>query len=173
MSTTRTWKDTLRTGCKRYETFASLLWFGASTRAILEQMDPWRGWIDNINDRLQVPLDLKLVSADLNRTIGRSPRLREIDHLEDRMIWGDIKTKYFEQVGKWLDVRHTMLLLPMRCLQSREEIQNGSDTLWNLYLRKWSHGIIQQKRSTGLLTCRVRCWGQKDSAPTAKRRRRS
>jgi hypothetical protein len=38
--------------------------------------------------------------------------------------------------------------------QSRE-IQNGSDTLWNLYLRKWSHGIIQQKRSTGLLTCRV------------------
>jgi hypothetical protein len=67
------------------------------------------GWIDIINDHLQFPLDLRLVSADLNRAIGRSPRFSEIDHLGKSKDMGLYKAKYFERVGKkWLDLRHAM-----------------------------------------------------------------
>jgi hypothetical protein len=52
-----------------------------------------KGRIDIINDHLQVPIDLKLVAADLNRAIGRSPRYSEIDHLGKSSNMGDYTIK--------------------------------------------------------------------------------
>jgi hypothetical protein len=57
------------------------------------------GWIDIINERFEIPALLKFVSADLNRSIGRSPRFGGIDSLQEYNIHGLFKASYFEQVG--------------------------------------------------------------------------
>jgi hypothetical protein len=58
------------------------------------------GWIDIINDRYDIPTNLKFVAADLNRAIGRHPKFGSIDTIGDTNLLGLYKATYFEHAGK-------------------------------------------------------------------------
>jgi hypothetical protein len=59
------------------------------------------GWIDIINDRYDIPTNLKFVAADLNRAIGRHPKFCSIDTIGDTNVHGLYKATYFgEHLGK-------------------------------------------------------------------------
>ncbi len=58
------------------------------------------GWIDIINDRYDIPANLKFVAADLNRAIGRHPKFGSIDTIGDTNVLGLYKATNFEHEGK-------------------------------------------------------------------------
>jgi hypothetical protein len=58
------------------------------------------GWIDIINDRYDIPANLKFVAADLNRAIGRHPKFGSIDTIGDANLLGLYKATYFEHESK-------------------------------------------------------------------------
>jgi hypothetical protein len=67
----------------------------------LEQVDCCAdGWIDIINERYDIPTNLKLVAADLNRVIGRHPKFSSIYTIGNTNVHGLYKTTYFEHGGK-------------------------------------------------------------------------
>jgi hypothetical protein len=57
------------------------------------------GWIDIINERFEIPALHQFVSADLNRSIGRSPRFGGINSLQEYNIHGLFKASNLERVG--------------------------------------------------------------------------
>jgi hypothetical protein len=58
------------------------------------------GWINIINDRYDIPTNLKFIAADLNRAIGRHPKFGSIDTIGDTNVLGLCKATYFEHGGK-------------------------------------------------------------------------
>jgi hypothetical protein len=58
------------------------------------------GWIDIIDDHFDIPSNLKFVSSNLNRAIGRSAIVNGIDSVSESNVNGLYKATYFERVGK-------------------------------------------------------------------------
>jgi hypothetical protein len=76
-----------------------------SVRQHKEYWNKWiidDGWIDIIEDRFDIPTNLKFVSGQLNRAIGtcRHPRYSGIDILGDSNVNGLYKATYFEKVKR-------------------------------------------------------------------------
>jgi hypothetical protein len=77
---TKQQKGTLRADCKKG---AKL--FLDCFDAVREHKQYWDkciaadGWIDIINNRYDIPTNLKFVAADLNRAIGRHPKFSSIE----------------------------------------------------------------------------------------------
>jgi hypothetical protein len=57
-------------------------------------------WIDIMDEHFDIPSNLKFVSSDLNRAIGRSPIFNGIDSVSEPNVNGLYKATYFERVCK-------------------------------------------------------------------------
>ena len=57
-------------------------------------------WIEIINERYEMPPDLKFTADNLNRAIARDPKFNGIDAIKDKNIHGVFKAQYKANVGK-------------------------------------------------------------------------
>jgi hypothetical protein len=58
------------------------------------------GWINIIDDRYDIPTNLKCIAADLNRAMGMHPKFSSIDTIGDTNVHGLYKATYFAHGGK-------------------------------------------------------------------------
>ena len=73
-----------------------------AVRKLKQYWDKWltaECWIDIINERFEMPANLKFTAENLTRAIGRDPKYSTIDVTKDKNIHGVFKASFKEQVG--------------------------------------------------------------------------
>jgi hypothetical protein len=90
-------KGTIRANCKK----GAKLFLDCFC-AVRERKQYWNKWIapDGWIDTINVLTNHKIVAADLNRAIGKYPKLSSIDTIGDTNVHGLYKATYFEDGGK-------------------------------------------------------------------------